>query len=72
MACARAPSHADEGRSQWGRLAQFDVLDTRQYRDAPPCGWGEAAACPAAYDPKVTVLMTRRGISEVKLLTADQ
>ncbi|MGW5360178.1 alkaline phosphatase D family protein [Actinopolymorpha pittospori] len=46
------------GRSQWGRLAQFDVLDTRQYRDAPPCGWGEAAACPAAYDPKVTVLGT--------------
>jgi alkaline phosphatase D len=38
-------------RSQWGRLAQFDVLDTRQYRTAPPCGWGEAPACDAGNDP---------------------
>jgi alkaline phosphatase D len=39
------------GRSNWGRLAQFDILDTRQYRSAPPCGWGEAPACAAGYDP---------------------
>ncbi|RAY15251.1 alkaline phosphatase [Actinomadura craniellae] len=38
-------------RSAWGRLAQLDVLDTRQYRTAPPCGWGEAPACEAGNDP---------------------
>ena len=44
------------GRNHWGRLAQFDVLDTRQYRTPPACGWGEAPACDAAYDPAATVL----------------
>jgi alkaline phosphatase D len=39
------------GRNDWGRLAQLDVLDTRQYRTAPPCGWGEAPACDAGNDP---------------------
>lgn len=43
-------------RFQYGDLAQIDVLDGRQYRDAPPCGWGEAQACQAAYDPAVTML----------------
>jgi len=43
-------------RLKWGRLAQLDVLDGRQYRSVPPCGWGEADACPAAYDPAVTML----------------
>lgn len=43
-------------RLHWGRLAQLDVLDGRQYRDAPPCGWGEAQACAAAYDPAITML----------------
>ncbi|GIH27872.1 alkaline phosphatase [Acrocarpospora phusangensis] len=38
-------------RRNWGRLAQLDVLDTRQYRTAPPCGWGEAPACEAGNDP---------------------
>lgn len=43
-------------RLQWGALAQLDLVDGRQYRDVPPCGWGEAPACAAAYDPKVTML----------------
>jgi len=43
-------------RMQWGDLAQFDVVDGRQYRSIPPCGWGEADACEEAYDPSVTML----------------
>jgi alkaline phosphatase D len=43
-------------RLSYGDLAQFSVLDGRQYRDVPPCGWGEAPACDAAYDPSVTML----------------
>jgi alkaline phosphatase D len=43
-------------RLRWGRLMQFDLIDGRQYRDVPPCGWGEAQACAAAYDPKITML----------------
>jgi alkaline phosphatase D len=48
------------GRNHWGRLAQFDVLDTRQYRTPPACGWGEAPACEAAYDPSATMLGERQ------------
>jgi alkaline phosphatase D len=43
-------------RLKWGSLAQFDVLDGRQYRDAPPCGWGEAQACDEASDPRISML----------------
>jgi alkaline phosphatase D len=43
-------------RLQWGGLAQLDLVDGRQYRTVPPCGWGEADACPEAYDPSVTML----------------
>jgi alkaline phosphatase D len=43
-------------RVQWGTLAQLDMLDGRQYRSVPPCGWGEADACAEAYDPSVTML----------------
>jgi len=43
-------------RLRWGTLAQLDVLDGRQYRSVPPCGWGEADACAEAYDPAVTML----------------
>jgi alkaline phosphatase D len=47
-------------RLHWGRLAQLDVVDGRQYRSIPPCGWGEAPACPAGYDPDVTMLGKRQ------------
>ncbi len=53
------PGHAGPRiyrRLAWGDLAQIDVVDGRQYRTAPPCGWGEAQACAAAYDPQVTML----------------
>jgi alkaline phosphatase D len=43
-------------RLRWGSLAQIDLVDGRQYRSAPPCGWGEAQACAAGYDPSVTML----------------
>jgi alkaline phosphatase D len=43
-------------RLRWGGLAQIDVVDGRQYRSVPPCGWGEADACAEAYDPSVTML----------------
>ena len=32
------------------------MIDGRQYRSVPPCGWGEAQACEAAYDPAITML----------------
>lgn len=35
-------------RLSYGDLVSFAVLDGRQYRDPPPCGWGEADACPAS------------------------
>ncbi|MFI6762482.1 alkaline phosphatase D family protein [Micromonospora sp. NPDC050417] len=37
-------------RVQWGRLATFHMLDTRQYRDDQGCGDGYKD-CPAAVDP---------------------
>ncbi|WP_143231155.1 alkaline phosphatase D family protein [Actinosynnema sp. ALI-1.44] len=43
-------------RLHWGRLAQLDLLDGRQYRSVPPCGWGEADACTGGYAPDVTML----------------
>ena len=43
-------------RLHWGQLAQLDVVDGRQYRSVPPCGWGEADACADAYAPDVTML----------------
>ncbi|MBA2426268.1 MAG: alkaline phosphatase D family protein [Actinobacteria bacterium] len=39
----------------WGNLAQFRVLDTRQYRDDHPCGDGETPRCAEALDPSVTM-----------------
>ncbi|HEX6685370.1 MAG TPA: alkaline phosphatase D family protein [Candidatus Limnocylindrales bacterium] len=47
-------------RLRWGSLAQLDMVDGRQYRSIPPCGWGEADACDDAYDPSVTMLGTQQ------------
>ncbi|GAA2649757.1 alkaline phosphatase D family protein [Streptomyces vastus] len=47
-------------RLGYGDLAEFNVLDGRQYRSVPPCGWGEAPACAAGYDPSVTMLGRRQ------------
>ena len=43
-------------RLTFGNLADLSVLDTRQYRSAPPCGFGEQPACDQADDPDVTML----------------
>ena len=47
-------------RVSFGNLAKFHVIDGRQYRDIPPCGWGEAPACEAAYDPEISMLGQRQ------------
>jgi alkaline phosphatase D len=40
----------------FGRLANFQVLDTRQYRDTQPCGGGRKPQCPDALSPDRTLL----------------
>jgi len=42
----------------WGRLARFHVLDTRQYRTDQPCGDGTGPTCPERTDPARTLLGT--------------
>jgi alkaline phosphatase D len=43
-------------RMTWGKLAEFNVLDARQYRTDQPCGDGEFPRCPESLDPTVTML----------------
>lgn len=43
-------------RLSYGNLAQFDVLDTRQYRTDQPCGDGNKPLCDEVFDPKATML----------------
>ena len=40
----------------YGRLAQFSVLDTRQYRTDQPCGDRTRKPCDGVYDPNATLL----------------
>ncbi len=40
----------------FGSLAQFSVLDTRQYRTDQPCGGRTIAPCEGVFDPKATIL----------------
>ncbi|MGJ6969149.1 alkaline phosphatase D family protein [Streptosporangium sp. G11] len=42
-------------RVQYGKLAEFSVLDTRQYRSDQPCGDGRKAPCAEAEDPARTM-----------------
>jgi alkaline phosphatase D len=44
----------------FGRLAEFFVLDTRQYRTNQPCGDGNKAPCDEALDPAATLLGDRQ------------
>ena len=44
----------------WGRLAAFHVLDTRQYRTNQPCGDGRSAPCAGVFDPAATLLGDRQ------------
>ena len=50
------PSMPIYRRLTFGDLAEFSVLDTRQYRSDHPCGAGEQAPCDAALDPNYTML----------------
>ncbi len=43
-------------RLPFGTLADFHVLDTRQYRTDQPCGDGNKPPCPEAMDPKGTLM----------------
>jgi alkaline phosphatase D len=43
-------------RMSWGDLAEFSLLDARQYRTDQPCGDGEFPRCEASLDPEVTML----------------
>jgi alkaline phosphatase D len=43
-------------RIAFGRLAEFDMLDTRQYRSDQPCGDGTKPPCEAMNDPQATLL----------------
>ena len=47
-------------RFSFGKLAEFFVLDTRQYRTDQPCGDGNKPQCPEALDPKATLLGERQ------------
>jgi len=40
----------------YGQLAQFSVLDTRQYRTDQPCGDDNVAPCDGVYDPNASLL----------------
>jgi alkaline phosphatase D len=40
----------------FGKLAQFAVPDTRQYRTDQPCGDKTVAPCPGVFDPQATIL----------------
>lgn len=43
-------------RATYGSLADFFVLDTRQYRTDQPCGDGLKSPCDATFDPSATLL----------------
>lgn len=45
-------------RLRFGDLAEFTMLDTRQYRTDNPCGDGEQQRCAASFDPASTMLGT--------------
>jgi alkaline phosphatase D len=47
-------------RLPFGRLAEFFVLDTRQYRTDQPCGDGRKEVCPEALNPNATLLGQRQ------------
>lgn len=57
----RGPTMRLYRRLGFGNLAEFNVLDTRQYRSlTEPCGYGTGPACDAVYDPERTMLGDRQ------------
>lgn len=55
-ALPKGPDMVVYRRAPWGTLAEFFVLDTRQYRSDQPCGDGNKPPCDAASDPRATLL----------------
>ena len=47
-------------RISWGQLADFTILDTRQYRDAHACHDGKSATCSARLNPGRSLLGTEQ------------
>ena len=47
-------------RLNYGRLAEFTMLDDRQYRDDNPCGDGESLRCDAALEGEYSMLGSRQ------------
>ncbi|MEV7236916.1 alkaline phosphatase D family protein [Streptomyces sp. NPDC051020] len=47
-------------RLTYGQLADFTMLDTRQYRDDQPCGDGSSASCTERFDPDRTLMGARQ------------
>lgn len=43
-------------RLPYGRLADFTILDTRQYRTDQPCGDGDSSTCDDRFNPDNTML----------------
>ncbi len=43
-------------RLRFGDLAEFNMLDTRQYRSDQPCGDGSKPLCPEALNPRATMM----------------
>src|SRR5262245_13542222 len=52
----RGPGMRLYRRLRFGDLAEFNVLDTRQYRDDQPCGDGNKPLCPEALNPQATMM----------------
>lgn len=52
----RGPDMLLYRRIPFGKLAEFFVLDTRQYRTNQPCGDGNKAPCDETYSPQATLL----------------
>lgn len=57
---SRGPNIRLYRRLTYGSLAQFSVLDTRQYRTDQPCGDGHKLRCAEAFDPRATLLGTEQ------------
>jgi alkaline phosphatase D len=56
MSVPKGPDMMLYRRVPWGRLADFFILDTRQYRTDQPCGDGQKPPCPGTMDPNATIM----------------
>ena len=58
MSVPKGPDMLLYRRVPWGRLADFHILDTRQYRSDQPCGDGNKPPCPESLAPSQTIMGT--------------